>query len=136
MSNALFGLSREKFATALLNWTSHTIYAYLIDSGAYNGSTYIDTHEFFSDVTGSPIAGPVTLGTKTATLGACDAADVTFTSVTGTTIEAILITRFVTVAADSPLIAWFDTATGLPITPNGGDIIVTWDNGTNKIFRV
>ena len=38
--------------------------------------------------------------------------------------------------ATSPLIAYIDTATGLPITPNGGDIIVTWDNGTNKIFRV
>jgi len=24
----------------------------------------------------------------------------------------------------------------LPITPNGGDIIVTWDNGINKIFRL
>ena len=38
--------------------------------------------------------------------------------------------------ATSPLIAYIDTATGLPITPNGGDIIVTWDNGTNKIFKV
>ena len=32
--------------------------------------------------------------------------------------------------------AYIDTATGLPITPNGGDIIVTWDNGINKIFRL
>jgi len=29
-----------------------------------------------------------------------------------------------------------DTATGLPITPNGGDIIITWDNGTNRILRL
>lgn len=33
----------------------------------------------------------------------------------------------------SPLIAFIDTATGLPITPNGGDIIVTWDKKINEI---
>ena len=38
--------------------------------------------------------------------------------------------------ATSPLIAYIDTATGLPITPNGGDIIVVWDDGANKIFRL
>ena len=40
------------------------------------------------------------------------------------------------VEATSALIAYIDTATGLPITPNGGDIIVNWDNGANKIFRL
>jgi hypothetical protein len=39
-------------------------------------------------------------------------------------------------AATSPLIAYIDTATGLPVTPNGGDITVTWDNGSNKIFKL
>ena len=38
--------------------------------------------------------------------------------------------------ANGNLIAWIDTATGLPIVPNGGDIIVTWDNGNNKIFKL
>ena len=38
--------------------------------------------------------------------------------------------------ATSPLIALIDSATGLPITPNGGDIIVVWDNGANKIFKL
>jgi len=34
------------------------------------------------------------------------------------------------------LIAFIDTATNLPVTPNGGDIIVAWDNGANKIFKL
>ncbi len=68
--------------------------------------------------------------------GAADGADVTFTSVSGPTIEAIVIYRDTGTEATSPLIAYIDTATGLPITPNGGDIIVTWDNGANKIFKV
>ena len=60
----------------------------------------------------------------------------TFTSVSGPSIEAIVIYKDTGSEATSPLIAYIDTATGLPITPNGGDIIVTWDNGANRIFKV
>jgi hypothetical protein len=69
--------------------------------------------------------------------GAADADDVTFTSVSGNTIGAVVIYKFVSATDETqnPTILWLDTATGLPITPNGGDIIVTWDNGVNKIFR-
>jgi hypothetical protein len=28
------------------------------------------------------------------------------------------------------------TGSGLPVVPNGGNITVTWDNGTNRIFKV
>lgn len=28
------------------------------------------------------------------------------------------------------------TGSGLPVTPNGGDITVAWDNGANKIFKL
>jgi len=60
----------------------------------------------------------------------------TFTSVTGASIEAIVLYKDTGTDSTSPLIAFIDTATGLPITPNGGDIIVTWDNGPNKIFKL
>ena len=73
---------------------------------------------------------------KATTGGAADANDVTFAAVAGASIEAIIIYVDSGTEATSPLIAYIDTATGLPITPNGGDIIVTWDNGTNKIFKV
>ena len=59
-----------------------------------------------------------------------------FTSVTGASIEAIVLYKDTGTDSTSPLIAFIDTATGLPITPNGGDIIVTWDNGANKIFKL
>ena len=36
----------------------------------------------------------------------------------------------------SRLIAFIDTATGLPVTPNGGDIVVEWSNGAVKIFKL
>jgi hypothetical protein len=38
--------------------------------------------------------------------------------------------------ATSQLVAYFDVATNLPITPNGGDISITWSNDTNRIFKL
>jgi hypothetical protein len=29
-----------------------------------------------------------------------------------------------------------NTGSGLPVTPNGGNIVVTWDNGVNRIFKL
>ena len=58
------------------------------------------------------------------------------TAVSGTSIEAIIIYKEGASDAASPLLAFIDTATGLPITPNTGDIIVNWDNGANKIFKL
>ena len=112
-----------------------TIKVILVDTGAYTPQTAI--HQYLADIPLSArIAGPVTLTSKATVGGAADGADVTFTSVSGPTIEAIVIYRDTGTEATSPLIAYIDTATGLPITPNGGDIIVTWDNGANKIFKV
>jgi hypothetical protein len=34
------------------------------------------------------------------------------------------------------LIAFIDAATNLPVTPNGGNINIAWDTGTNKIFKL
>lgn len=135
MANTLFDKARQRFLEAQINWQTDTIKVYLVDTGAYTPQTSV--HEFLSDIpTSARIAGPVTLTSKSTTGGAADAADVTFTSVSGASIEAIVIYSDSGTESTSPLIAYIDTATGLPITPNGGDIIVTWDNGTNKIFKV
>lgn len=135
MANTLYDFARQRFLEAQINWMTDTIKVILVDTGAYTPQTGI--HQYLSDIpTSARIAGPVTLTSKATTGGAADAADCTFVSVTGNSIEAIIIYADTGVEATSPLIAFIDTATGLPITPNGGDIIVTWDNGTNKIFKV
>lgn len=135
MANTLYDYSRQRFLEAQINWMTDTIKVILVDTGAYTPQTAV--HQYLSDIpTSARIAGPVTLTSKATTGGAADAADCTFTSVTGASIESIIIYADTGVEATSPLIAYIDTATGLPITPNGGDIIVTWDNGTNKIFKV
>lgn len=121
MANTLFDAARQRFLEAQLNWLTDTIKVILVDTGAYTPQTAI--HQYLSDIpTSARIAGPITLTAKTTTGGAADAADVTFTSVSGPSIEAIVIYMDTGTESTSPLIAFIDTAVGLPITPNGGDI--------------
>lgn len=135
MANTLYDFARQRFLEAQINWMTDTVKCILVDTGAYTPQTSV--HQYLSDIASSArIAGPVTLTAKATTGGAADAADCTFPAVSGASIEAIVIYVDTGTEASSPLIAYIDTATGLPITPNGGDIIVTWDNGTNKIFKV
>ena len=135
MANTLYDYCRQRFLEAQINWMTDTIKVILVSTSAYTPQTAV--HQYLADIPVSArIAGPVTLTAKATTGGAADAADCTFTSVSGATINAIVIYKDTGTEATSPLAAYIDTATGLPITPNGGDIIVTWDNGVNRIFRV
>lgn len=135
MANALYDKGREAFLTAAVNWSSDNIKTVLVDTGAY--TLNIATHQFLSDIAGGArIATSANLSSKTVAAGVADAADVTFSAVTGVQSEALVIYKDTGSAATSPLIAYIDTATGLPVTPNGADITVTWDNGSNKIFKL
>lgn len=135
MANALYDKARERFLTGQFNWGTDSIKAVLVDTGAYTVS--LTSHEFLSDISSSArVSSSGAFTGKTTTGGAADANDITFSSVSGPSIEAIVIYADTGTEATSPLIAFIDTATGLPITPNGGDIIVTWDNGANKIFKL
>ena len=135
MANALFDKAREKFLLGQFNWMTDTIKAVLVDTGVYTPN--LSSHEFLADVgAGSRVATSGAFSGKSTSGGAADANDVTFTTVSGASIEAIILYKDTGVDGTSDLIAYIDTATGLPITPNGGDIIVTWDNGPNKIFKL
>lgn len=135
MANSLYTAARQAFLTQGIHWENDVIKVMLIGN---NYSPDYDRHANLSDIgTTYRMTVPVTLENKQTAGGAADADDVTFTSVGGTTsITAILIYKDTGSESTSTLIAYIDAATGLPITPNGGDIIITWDNGVNKIFRV
>jgi len=135
MANTLYDKARERFLRGQINWDTDTVKVNLVDKNVYTPN--FTTHEYLSDVSGSAIiAAGVTLTGKASTAGAADANDVTFTAVSGAESEALIIYKDTGDPATSPLIALIDSATGLPITPNGGDIIVVWDNGANKIFKL
>jgi hypothetical protein len=137
MANALYDLGRQAFLQADIDWLADDIKIVLVDTADYVVS--LSTHDFLADVTAIPAAAVKTSGnlaSKTSTNGVADAADVTLSAVTGDQCEAIVIYKDTGSAATSPLIAYIDTATGLPVQPNGGDITITWDNGANKIFKL
>lgn len=137
MANALFDLGRQGFLDGSIDWDTDTIKVVLVRGYTVN----LATHQFLSDVTGGGggtiVATSSALGSKTVAAGVADAADVTFSAVAaGAAIPYIVIYKDTGVAGTSRLIAYIDTATNLPVTPNGGDIVVQWDNGANKIFKL
>ena len=144
MANALYAPGREGFLAAEEDWDGAVFKAALTRSGSFTSS-----HKFVSDFTGaggSLVATSSAFTSKTVTNGTADAADVTFTAVaSGAALTAIIIfqSSAVTGGADvaasaQRLICWIDTLSSgaMSITPNGGDITVQWDNGTNKIFTL
>lgn len=135
MSNRLYDKGRKKFLEGGIAWLTDNIKAVLVDTGAYTVDTV--NHEFLSDIAaGARIATSPNLASKTSTNGVADAADTTVTAVTGVTVEAIVIYKDTGVAATSPLICYIDVASGLPFTPTGVDVLLAWDNGTSKIFKL
>ena len=136
MASALYDKGREGFLDGSIDWDTDDIRAILVDTGAY--TVDLATHDMLDDVpSGARIAVSSALGSKTVTAGVADAADVTFTSVTGASVEAIVLYKHTGVESTSRLIAYIDTASsGLPVTPNGGDITISWDSGANRIFRL
>lgn len=128
MANAIYPKWKEAVAQASANSSlGGTVKAVLIDTADY---TYSAAHEFYdaAGIATGAVGTPQTIGTKTYTNGTFDGDNVTFSAVTGDPCEAILIFIDTGVAATSRLVAYIDTGvTGLPVTPNGGDITITWD---------
>lgn len=135
MANNLYDSGRSAFAAGAINWTGDNIKAVLVDTDDY--AVNLATHDFLDDIpVGARIATSANLSGKTITAGACYAAPWVFTAVTGDPAEALVIYKDTGVAATSQLIAYIDSVSGLPVTPNGTDITVTPDTGANKIFRL
>lgn len=135
MATALYDKGREGFASAAVNWPSDTIKITFTDSADY--TVNLSTHDFFDDITaGGRVATSGGLANKTATLGVCDADDITVSTVSGDQFEAIIIWKDTGVESTSRVIAYIDNYTGLPCTPNGGNITVTWPSDSNKIFKL
>ena len=134
MANVLYKKAKEKFLSGAINLLTSDIKVALVDAADY---TYSASHEYFSSVpAGAIVSTSGNLTNKTVTDGVFDADDVTLTTVTGDVSEALVVYKYTGSAATSPLIAYIDTASGLPITPNGGNIVIQWDAGVNKIFAL
>lgn len=138
MANALY----PKWKEAIMQGTANSslagsgttgVYAVLVDTAVY---TYSAAHEFFSSVASGKIGTEVEIGSKTFVNGLFDGADITETAVSGASAEAIVV--FIKNAGANTtwrLVAYLDTGiTGIPVTPNGGDININWN--ASGIFQL
>jgi hypothetical protein len=138
MANAVFPKYKEsviKEADAnngLDGTTTAAPYVALVDTGTY---TYNATHQFYSSLTGI-VGTDMPITTPTVTNGTFDGDDVTFTAVSGASVEALVIYRHNAGANTTwRLVLYEDTSvTGLPVTPNGGNIVITWN--ASGIFTI
>lgn len=135
MANRLYDKAREGFLTGQIDWMSDDIRLVLVNLNLYVPNFVTD--EFLDDIdpfarvdTSDPLIG------KDATSGVADAEDPTLTTVTGVEFHAVVFYQDSGDAATSRLICFWDTAVGLPYSPTGGNITLTFSEDANKIFRL
>ena len=135
MSNVLYDYGRQGFLDGSIDWDTDDIRAILIDTDDY--TVDLESHDNLDDIpAGARVAVSGALTGKTVTDGVADADDIMFIAVTGDQSEALVLYKHTGVESTSRLIAYIDSATGLPVTPNGGDIEVKWADGDDKIFKL
>ena len=138
MANAVYPKFKEAALSAsastdlVQNTTTDGPFCALVDTGTY---TYSSAHQFFSSLSGI-VGTDQRIVSPTATNGTFDGNDVTYTAVSGASVEALVIYRKNSGANTTwRLVLYLDTSqTGLPVTPNGGDITVTWN--ASGIFTI
>ena len=140
MANQLYTKAKQALLGGELNLSSNVVTIALVDTDVY---TFSASHEFRSSVPNTAVVATANLASKSITDGVFDAADVEFPFVTGANCEALIMYHNTGDAendgnrqADSRLVVYIDTATGLPILPNGGNITVKFSDGASKIFAI
>lgn len=119
MANQLYPKAKQAFLGALIDMDTDDIRACLTRT-AYNSA-----HEFLSSIS-DIVATSSQLASPTITNGVFDTADIVYPTVAaGASTAYIVLYKNTGVASTSRLIAHIDTATGLPVTPDGTNINVT-----------
>ena len=118
-------------ATNTYELTTYAAGANVAGSGSYTSgglSINLTSMDYWDDVSAGVIGTPGALTSKTVTNGVFDAADVTFTAVTGNTVEAVILYLDSGTPSTSPLIYYADQSSGaaFQITPTGSDIDIQW----------
>jgi hypothetical protein len=136
MANAIYPKFKQSLMTANTGVAINATMSVAICNSTY---TYAVGHNALDDITAGLVANnDLTTPTVYANGTFQDSGDasITFSAVpAGTAIESLVIYKWNTTASDSHVVAYLDTnVTNLPVTPNGGDITITWD--TSGIFTL
>lgn len=116
------------------DWDTDNIKAFLYDEGA-DALNLADVD--IADITGTAViatSANLTATVGSAGTGAFDHDDHTLATVSGATVESIGYYEDSGTPATSPLLLNIDSWTGLPLTPNGGD--VTLQPAAGGVFQI
>jgi activator of HSP90 ATPase len=138
VANALYPLYKQSLlagdanADLDVNDATDGPFCALVDTGTY---TYNTAHDFYNDLSGI-VGTDQRITAPTVTTGLFDGTDLTYTAVSGNSVEALVVYRHNAGANTTwRLVMYMDTGvTGLPVTPNGGNINVTWN--ASGIFQL
>lgn len=125
---------------SVIDWNTDTIKAFFVDEAddTISQTADVDAADRAAAAQVPAFASAPTLGSATSTISSnvlvLDAADLTFTSLTGDQVESYDIFKNSGTDTTSPMIANFDDATGLPLTPSGGNVTIVFH--ANGIIRI
>lgn len=135
MANALYPKGKKAILDGDVDLLNDTIKIVLVDGDSY---VYSTGHDFLDDIgVGDRVATSSALASKTTTDGAFDAADVTFTALTGNTVVAWVLYKDTGTASTSQLIAFFNVVSGggsFSYAPNGSNLTLSF--GAGGIFSI
>ena len=138
MANALFDSGREDFLSGALAWATDEFRLGLVDDTDVTFD--LTVNDFWDDLVPGLVhanAESDALGSKTVADGIADAADKTWALVSGDAADYVVCFKETGTDATQNLVFALDSATtGIPVTPNDGDITIAFDSGGNKIFKL
>ena len=132
MASAMYPRGLQAFLAGELSWKAASptdFKVYLLDSTA----AYSAAHQDMADIAADQYASGVTsaLTSLTNTNGLADAGNPTISSLAQSAslvVSAMVLYYAHASAASATLIAYYSASsvTGLPLTPNGGDVTIQW----------
>jgi hypothetical protein len=138
MANAVYPTAKASLLgqNPSIDVDTDTIRAALVKITGAGAVSYSASNQYVNTVDAGIVGTPQVLGSVTVASGKFTSNAVSYSAVSsaGNTLGVILY-KWTGTNTNSALIAWFDTGTNIPATPNGGDISVTPD-GTNGWFTL
>lgn len=137
MASFVYNRAKAKFLSGDIDWNTHDMRALLVmtnttadtedDTEFIGGLVTLDEMDGANYVRKSLASEAVNFDAAN-NRGEADADDVTWAALGAGTrsIAGVVIFRFVTNDADSPLVAYIDSG-GFPIAANGGDLTIQWN---------
>jgi hypothetical protein len=138
MANAVYPTAKASLLgqNPSIDVDTDTIRAALVKITGAGAVSYSAANQYVNSVDAGIVGTPQALASVTVASGKFTSNAVSYSAISsaGNTLGLILY-KWTGTNTNSALIAWYDTGTNIPATPNGGDISVTPD-GTNGWFTL